>query len=91
MKSVLHALLAGVPLALGASPSFADDLEGAIDAIDRSQSSFTVQGIQFFITGTTDFDEGLKGFDSLQQGQRVEVDFEYRDNRHFATEVELDD
>lgn len=69
----------------------ANDLEGVIDSINPEQQSFIVQGIEFFTTETTDYDDGLRSFADLQISQRVEVDFVYRDNRHYATEVELDD
>lgn len=50
-----------------------------------------VQGIEFFVTPSTDYDDGLKGFGSLAVGQKVEVDFDYRDGRHYVIEVELED
>jgi cold shock CspA family protein len=35
-------------------------------------------------------DIGLKEFEDLKVGQKVEVDFEYREGKHFANEVELE-
>lgn len=32
----------------------------------------------------------MKTFADLKVGQNVEVDFEYRDKRHIATEIELE-
>jgi len=58
--------------------------------IDRTERSLVVQGIRLFVTPSTDCDDGLRGFDDLKVGQKVEVDFRYRDGRHFATEVELE-
>jgi cold shock CspA family protein len=43
------------------------------------------------VNQSTDYDDGLKGFADLREGQKVEVDFEYRDGKHFATEIELED
>jgi cold shock CspA family protein len=43
------------------------------------------------VTQSTDYDDGLKGFEDLREGQKVEVDFEYRDGKHFAIEIELED
>jgi len=74
-----------------ASLAAADDLEGSIETLDRSSRSFVVQGIRFFVTPETDYDDGLKSFDDLKEGQKVEVDFEYRDRKHLATEVELEE
>ena len=91
MKKHLSALLASLCLALGSSPALADDIEGRIESINQSEQSFVVQGIRFFATESTDYDDGLHRFSDLKEGQRVEVDFEYRDGRHFATEIELED
>ena len=80
-------------LALGAMAGLAhaDDVEGVIERLDAANRTLTVQGITFITTARTDYDDGLKNFDSLRVGQRVEVDFEYRDGRHYATEIELED
>lgn len=91
MKIRLLGLFAGLSLVALSSPVPADDLEGAIESIDRAERSFTVQGIMFFATPSTDYDDGLGGFDELQEGQKVEVDFQYRDGKHYATEIESDD
>lgn len=34
---------------------------------------------------------GPRSFSDLEAGQRVEVEFRYRDERHCATEIELED
>lgn len=84
-------LLSAVTATALTAPAFAGDLEGAIESIDAGNKHFTVQGINFRTDDRTDYDDGLRGFSSLQQGQRVEVDFHYRDGSHIATEIELDD
>lgn len=71
--------------------ALANDLEGKIESIDADQQTFMVQGITFHVSGDTDYDDGLKRFEDLKEGQKVEVDFEFRDGRHHATEIELDD
>lgn len=91
MKKHLNALLASFCLVLGSGPALADDVEGRIESINPGEQSFVVQGIRFFVTKSTDYDDGLKQFADLKEGQKVEVDFEYRDGKHFATEIELDD
>jgi hypothetical protein len=78
-------------LILSSSPVLADDIEGRIESIHESSQSFVVQGIHFFVTPSTDYDDGLKGFNDLREGQKVEVDFEYRDGKHFVTEIELEE
>ena len=89
MKNYFRALLVVLFLVLFSIPALADDLEGRIESINKSEQSFVVQGIRFFVTQSTDYDDGLKGFADLKEGQKVEVDFEYRDGKHFAIEIEL--
>ncbi|NUO08860.1 MAG: hypothetical protein HUU08_09320 [Candidatus Brocadia sp.] len=89
MKNYFRALLVVLFLVLCSIPALADDLEGRIESINKSEQSFVVQGIRFFVTQSTDYDDGLKGFADLKEGQKVEVDFEYRDGKHFAIEIEL--
>lgn len=90
MSSILRKLLLVTSLAWFAGAAQADDLEGVIESVDTAQRSFTVHGITFYTMPGTDFDDGLRRFEDLEVGQRVEVDFEYREGRHYATEVELD-
>lgn len=66
----------------------ANDVEGEIESLDREEKTFEVQGITFHASEDTRFDDDLKSFDDLEEGQTVEVDFEYRDGRHYATEIE---
>ncbi|PMR72522.1 hypothetical protein C1H69_21275 [Billgrantia endophytica] len=80
------AAIAGVSISVSA-----DDIEGVIEAVDAENRTLTVQGITFEVTDSTDYDDGLSRFEDLQEGQRVEVDFDYRDGRHIATEIELED
>ncbi len=90
IKAALLSIL-GSGMVLSAAPVLANDLEGQIDSIDRSSQSFVVQGIRFYVDERTDYDDGLRQFADLQVGQRVEVDFDWRDGRHIAEEIELDD
>jgi hypothetical protein len=80
---VLFMFLAGLALA--------DDLEGRIESVDQSQQSFVMQGITFYTTPSTDYDDCLNSFADLHPDQKIEVDFEYRDGKHYATEIELED
>lgn len=89
IRSGLLAAVASLVLVSG--HALANDIEGQIESIDAEGQSFVVQGITFHATPTTDYDDGLKRFEDLQVGQKVEVDFVYRDGRHYATEIELDD
>lgn len=90
MKLNLKTLLLATTVATVSISAQADDIEGKIEAINSEAQSFVVQGITFFTETTTDYDDGLKTFADLKVGQNVEVDFEYRDKRHIATEIELE-
>lgn len=85
-KAVVIAVMLG-----GAGTAWADDVEGVIERVDASARTLTVQGISFHTTAATDYDDGLNRFEDLREGQRVEVDFDYREGRHVATEIELED
>ena len=92
MKSRLMTVSMSFLLILCALPAFADnDLEGIIESIRPGDQSFVVQEIRFFATPTTDYDDGLRRFDDLRTGQKVEVDFKYREGKHIAVEIELED
>lgn len=45
-----------------AGSAMADDLEGFIESVDQSSQSFVVQGITFYTTPLTDYDDGLSSF-----------------------------
>jgi len=91
MKKPAHSLLLIFSFAAFSAVVSADDMEGRIEFINPENLSFGVQGIEFFTTPSTDYDDGLHHFDDLAKGQKVEVDFIYREGRHYATEIELDD
>ncbi len=87
MKMCLRITLAALLPLIFALPVLANEIEGPVEAIDRGSRTFKAEGITFHITEETDFDD----FDSLEEmkvGHEVEVDFEYRDGKHFALEVE---
>lgn len=92
MRNRVQIVLAGAffllcsPLALAGN-----EVEGRIEYIDQEEQSIVVQGIQLLTTDATDYEDGLKSFADLELGQKVEVDFTYRDGKHFATEIELED
>ena len=83
--------IAALVLAATAGLAQADDIEGRIERLDAANRTLTGQGITFHTTEATDYDDGLQRFEDLRVGQKVEVDFVYRDGRHIATEIELDD
>lgn len=90
MKNYWQPLALGASLMLASGFAMADDLEGNVESINAGAQSFTVQGIEFFVTPSTKYDEGLTSFGDIKTGQKVEVDYVYRDEKHYVTEVELD-
>ncbi len=85
-------LLAGFWFVLLSAPVLADnEVEGHIESIKKSSQSFVVQGTEFFVTPSTKYEDGLKGFDDLRQGLKVEVEFQHRDGKNYVKEVELED
>jgi hypothetical protein len=91
MKRIITASLLCAFLSLSSTSLLANDLEGRIESVNQEEQSFVVQGIIFYTTPSTDYDDGLRGFSDLKVGQKVEVDFEYRDGKHYAKEIELED
>ena len=91
MKIKLSKTLVSIVLVFLVGSAMADDLEGRMQSVDQSNKSLVVQGIRFYTTESTDYDDGLKSFADLRPGQKVEIDFQYRDGKHYATEIELDD
>lgn len=91
MKAQVKALLLAVSVGLFSASALANDVEGQIESINPEDQSFVVQGIRFYATELTDYDDGLEAFADLEVGQLVEVDFKYRDGKHYATEIELED
>ncbi|NLC70210.1 MAG: hypothetical protein GX751_02495 [Desulfuromonadaceae bacterium] len=72
--------------------AFADnEVEGRIESISYQERSIVVQGMRFYATESTDYDDGLRRFEDLKVGQKVEIDFVYRGGKHFIKEIELDD
>jgi hypothetical protein len=68
-----------------------EELERSITARIQSlgDQSLTVLGVAVQVTADTEFDDG--GFDALQTGTRVEVEYEFRDGTRVATEIEAED
>lgn len=71
--------------------AIAADIEGKIEAIKTDEQSFVVQGITFYVSESTRYEGGLRSLSDLRKGQKVEVDFRIQDDKHIATEIELDD
>ncbi|MFA7553932.1 MAG: DUF5666 domain-containing protein [Spongiibacteraceae bacterium] len=89
MNSINKVVLAGLALTFS-SLVFSNDLEGVVESVDQAAQSFKVQGITFYTSENTDYDDGLKQFADIEVDQRLEVDFKYQDGKHYATEIELE-
>ncbi|NLV23929.1 MAG: hypothetical protein GXY54_04000 [Deltaproteobacteria bacterium] len=68
-----------------------NEVEGRVESINYQERSLVVQGIRFHATESTDYDDGLKRFEDLKVGHKVEIDFVYRQGKHYIKEIELDD
>ncbi|MEH6389430.1 MULTISPECIES: DUF5666 domain-containing protein [Pseudomonas] len=91
MKASATAWFAALALGLTAASAHADDLEGDIESIDKEAMSFVVDGKSFSTNEQTEYEDKLKSFGDLQQGMRVEVDYEETNGEMIATEIEIDD
>lgn len=90
MKRNFRYLVAAASLVLATGVAQADDLTGVIEKVDNHARTVTVQGIVFHTTDRTDYDDGLKKFEDMQVGQRIEIDFDFEDGRHIAKDIELE-
>lgn len=68
--------------------ALANDVEGEVKKLDRDEKSLEVQGITFYTDERTHYAHGMHNFDDLKEGEMVEVDFDYRGDRHYATKIE---
>lgn len=66
------------------------DLKGTIDSVDAGNGSFVVQGVTIHTDDRTDWDDGLTGIGDLKQGMAVDIEYNSRDGRNYAEEIELD-
>jgi hypothetical protein len=91
MEKAVQCIAIAGSLALFAAGAIADDdLKGTIDSVDPANGSFVVQGITIHTDDRTDYDDGLTGIGDLQPGMRVDVEYESRQGRNYAEEIELD-
>lgn len=91
MAKPFRLILASVVLAGASMAVHADDIEGVVESVDVEAGRFVVDGIEFDIDSRTEWEDGLRSLADLRPGMRIEVDYDYRDGRRVATEVELDD
>ncbi|QJD57930.1 DUF1344 domain-containing protein [Pseudomonas sp. gcc21] len=91
MKASATAWIAALALGLTAASAHADDIEGNIESIDKEAMSLVVDGKSFSTNEQTEYEDELKSFSDLQQGMRVEVDYEETNGEMIATEIEVDD
>lgn len=67
------------------------DVEGVIDGVDAVTQTVSMGGVSYYLTPSTDYDDDLKTFNDLREGQRVEIDYVEREGRRIVKEIELDD
>lgn len=81
MKTLMRkgSLAAVATLALAAcatTSTFAETLKGRIDVANQSNKTLVVAGITFQTSAETAYNDALKAFDNLKQGQKVSVEFD---------------
>lgn len=91
MAKPFRLILASLMLAGASMAAHADDIEGVVESVDVEAGRFVVDGIEFEVDARTEWEDGLHSLADLHPGMRIEVDYDYRDGRRVATEVELDD
>lgn len=72
----LVALASVVLTACATTGVFAETLKGKVDVANYNNKTLVVAGITFQTTPETKYNDALKTFDNLQQGQKVSVDFD---------------
>lgn len=90
MSKLKSVAIAGSLLLVATFAVADDDIKGPVSAIDAANGTFVVQGITIHTNDRTDYDDGLTGIGDLKEGMRLEVDYETREGRNYAKEVELD-
>jgi Cu/Ag efflux protein CusF len=87
MRNMLsRAALASLAFALS-GVGIAAELVGVVQDINAEKGVVTVDGIDFHLTDTTDFDMAFSGIDDLQRGQQVELDFDVVEGRHLLNQI----
>lgn len=81
-------LLLSVGLMLCSTVVLADNIEGKISAINSKAQTLVVQGKTFYVTKNTNFDDNLGSFQGLKVGQRVDVDYDRKNGKRYASEIE---
>ncbi len=81
--------LIGHGFVYAAEPATAE-LEGQIESINATEKSLLIKGITLYAQPTTIYEDGLQTFDDLQVGQKVAIRFIHRDERHYISEIGLD-
>lgn len=81
-------LLLSVGLMLCSTVVLADNVEEKISAINSKSKTLVVQGKTFYVTKNTNFDDHLGSFQGLKVGQRVDVDYDRKNGKRYASEIE---
>lgn len=88
-------LLAATAMLLGAcatSNVFAETIKGRVDVVNHGNQTLVVAGITFQTSGQTQYNDSLKAFANLKQGQKVTVEFDRSgSNQYTAKKIELQD
>lgn len=75
-KTLFGAAMALVLAACATSNVFAETIKGRVDVVNQGNQTLVVAGITFQTTKETTYNETLKVFANLKQGQKVTVEFD---------------
>jgi hypothetical protein len=74
-----------------AAEARAEDVEGTVESLNARERSFVIAGQKIYTTDKTKYEDGLRSFDDIKVGEKLEVDYHRDGERLIAHEVERDD
>lgn len=89
LQTKLHALAASALLlsACVTGPAFAETIKGRVDVVNQGNQTLVVAGITFQTTPATAYNDALKAFSNLQQGQKVTVEFDRNGSNQYTAKL----
>lgn len=87
MKQIRSVLGLGLAAAAWCGALHAAELVGVVQELDAREGTIVVEGIEFHVVENTDFDMELGGYADLENGQRVEIDYDVSEGRHIINQI----
>lgn len=73
--------------ACATAPAFAETIKGRVDVVNQGNQTLVVAGITFQTGQDTTYNDALKAFSNLQQGQKVTVEFDRNGSNQYTAKV----